>query len=94
MGQSRRFALALTTSGLTSTADITHRDDHFRKVPTADVVIVIRVFRRHGMSKRMENNIKRFCRLEIGDKCGGLRNGQIGRLRREAPLYEGVTPAA
>jgi hypothetical protein len=42
----------------------------------------------------MENSIKRFCRPEIGDKCGGLLNGQVGRLRREAPLYEGVTPAA
>ncbi len=35
--QSRRFASPLTTSGLPSTADITHRDDHFRKVPKADL---------------------------------------------------------
>jgi hypothetical protein len=33
LGQSRRFAPPLTTSGLPSIADITHRDHHFRKVP-------------------------------------------------------------
>jgi hypothetical protein len=35
MGQTRRFVLQLTTSGLPPTADITHRDHHFRKVPEA-----------------------------------------------------------
>jgi hypothetical protein len=37
MGQSRRFAPPLTTSGLPPTADITHRDHHFRKVPSTEV---------------------------------------------------------
>jgi hypothetical protein len=37
-GQSRRFAPPLTTSGLPPTADITHRDYHFRKVPLPDIV--------------------------------------------------------
>jgi hypothetical protein len=37
MGQSRRLAPPLTTSALPSTADITHRDDHFRKVPYPDI---------------------------------------------------------
>ena len=32
-GQSRRFAPQLTTSGLPPTADVTHRDHHFRGVP-------------------------------------------------------------
>jgi hypothetical protein len=36
-GQSRRFAPPLTTSGLPPTADITHRDRHFRKVPIGDM---------------------------------------------------------
>jgi hypothetical protein len=36
MGQSRRLASPLTTFGLPPTADITHRDHHFRKVPTPD----------------------------------------------------------
>jgi hypothetical protein len=35
-GQSRRFAPPLTTSGPPPTADITHRDHHFRKVLEAD----------------------------------------------------------
>jgi hypothetical protein len=37
LGQSRRLALPLTTSGLPPTADITHRDHHFRKVPIGDI---------------------------------------------------------
>jgi hypothetical protein len=36
-GQSRRIAPPLTTSGLPPTADIKHRDHHFRKVPQADL---------------------------------------------------------
>ena len=39
LGQSRRFAPPLTTAGLPSTADITHRDHHFRKVPMADMQV-------------------------------------------------------
>ena len=39
-GQSRRFAPSLTTSTLPPTADITHRDHHFRKVPVAEVMIL------------------------------------------------------
>jgi hypothetical protein len=35
-GQTRRYAPPPTTSGLPSTADITHRDHHFRKVPTTE----------------------------------------------------------
>jgi hypothetical protein len=37
LGQSRRLASPLATSGLPPTADIMHRDHHFRKVPKADV---------------------------------------------------------
>ena len=36
-GQSRRLAPPLTTSGLPPTADIKHRDHHFRKMPQADL---------------------------------------------------------
>jgi hypothetical protein len=43
-GQSRRFALPLTTSGLPQTADITHRDHHLRKVPCVDGSGLARTF--------------------------------------------------
>jgi hypothetical protein len=41
MGQSRRFAPWLTTSGLPPTADVTHRDHHFRFVPKADLGVAL-----------------------------------------------------
>jgi len=41
MGQSRRFAPWLTTSSLPPTADVTHRDHHFRFVPKADLGVAL-----------------------------------------------------
>ena len=38
MGQSRHLGRRPTTSGLPPTADITHRDHHFRKVPQAGLL--------------------------------------------------------
>jgi hypothetical protein len=88
MGQSRRFALPLTTSGLPQTADITHRDHHLRKVPTTEVADSTRCHpssscfaaSMSAVSKPSDN------RLKTGSSIWAAPARFFGRIRRRAAL--------
>jgi hypothetical protein len=89
--KSRRFAPPLTTSGLTRTADITHRDHHFRKVPISDGTAGLGYV---SVGRPVQFEITEQTRDTVGRRIQGadLRPGGVLFPSRTVAHAVGVTP--